>query len=83
VILVELGARRERNLFRRFDQTDRVRGGKFPSCNREVFSTLQPANNYVFGIAASPDHSSILYDQKECESSIMLVKNFGAEPPEG
>jgi Tol biopolymer transport system component len=32
--------------------------------------------SYVFGLAASPDQSSILYDQREYESSIMLVKNF-------
>jgi hypothetical protein len=32
--------------------------------------------SYVFGLAASPDQRSILYDQREYESSIMLVKNF-------
>ena len=31
---------------------------------------------YVFGLAVSPDRSSILYDQREYDSTIMLVKNF-------
>jgi Tol biopolymer transport system component/DNA-binding winged helix-turn-helix (wHTH) protein len=31
---------------------------------------------YVFGLAVSPDRSSILYHQREYESTIMLVKNF-------
>jgi hypothetical protein len=31
---------------------------------------------YVFGLAVSPDRGSILYNQREYESSIILVKNF-------
>lgn len=31
---------------------------------------------YVFGLTVSPDRGSILYNQREYESSIMLVNNF-------
>jgi Tol biopolymer transport system component len=41
-----------------------------------IFTLTADKPYYVFGLAASPDRNSILYDQREYESSIMLVKNF-------
>ncbi len=41
-----------------------------------IFTLTADRPYYVFGLAASPDGSSILCHQREYESSIMLVKNF-------
>jgi Tol biopolymer transport system component/DNA-binding winged helix-turn-helix (wHTH) protein len=39
-------------------------------------TSIRTADKHCFGLAASPDGSSILYAQRDYESSIMLVKNF-------
>ena len=41
-----------------------------------IFTLTTDKPSYVFGLAVSPDQSSILYDQREYESSIMLIRNF-------
>jgi hypothetical protein len=38
-----------------------------------IFSADKP---YVFGLAISPDGSSAIFDERDYDSSIMLVKNF-------